>query len=65
MFSDRDYMEYSLVRNLTFVVPVERSYIDPKAGPAEQEEMRRADLIESKVRRHRKSEKMKKDEEEW
>ena len=56
MMSQRDYFEYGTIRNITFVVPVERSYVDPKAGPAERMEMMRADQIDLKVARQQKNE---------
>ena len=56
MFSDRDYYEYGTIRNITFVVPVEGSYVDPKAGPRERAEMKRADQIDLNVARRQKNE---------
>ena len=56
MFSQRDYYEYGTIRNISFVVPVEGSYIDPKAGPAERAEMKRADQIDLKVARQNRNE---------
>ena len=56
MFSQRDYYEYGTIRNISFVVPVEGSYIDPKAGPAERAEMKRADQIDLEVARQQKNE---------
>lgn len=54
-FSQRDFYEYGTIRNLTFVVPATGS-IDPKAGPIEREEMRRADQIDILVTRQEKNE---------
>ena len=54
-FSQRDFYEYGTIRNLTFVVPATGS-IDPKAGPVEREEMRRADQIDILVARQEKNE---------
>ena len=56
MLSQRDYYEYGTIRNITFVVPVEGSMVDPKAGPAEREEMKRADQIDLAVARKQKNE---------
>ena len=56
MMSQRDCMEYGTIRNISFTVPVKRSYVDPKAGPIEREEMRRADKIDFEVARHEKNE---------
>ena len=56
MFSDRDYAEYGVIRNISFVVPVKGSYVDPKAGPIEREEMRRADRVDLEVARQERKE---------
>ena len=61
MFSQRDYYEYGTIRNLTFVVPAERSIVDPKAGPIEREEMRRADRIDLECARRQRNERRIKD----
>ena len=56
MLSQRDYYEYGTIRNMTFVVPVEGSYVDPNAGPVERAEMKRADRIDLEVVRRQKNE---------
>ena len=56
MLSQRDYMEYGTIRNITFVVPARRSMVDPKAGPIERAEMMRADKIDLECARQQKNE---------
>lgn len=54
--SQRDYVEYGTIRNMTFVVPVSGSLCDPNAGPVERAEMRRCDKIDLEVTRRQKNE---------
>ena len=60
MLSQRDYYEYGAIRNITIVVPVEGSMVDPNAGPIERAEMARADKIELECARRKKQERRKK-----